>query len=559
MLVTKMALYNKYFIFLFLICFGLTECRAQINETPLDRYIWGKKRTEIEDGYVILRNGKRLDGQIQLAGRPDAVNKIIFIRDGKELELDPVNIKAYGLNVAKLTNESPEEMYIWSYGMTRNVNGVTKVPSSTKNMKGYVVLLNGKRKEGILHLNAINNQLDEFVIKTEDEGKLVYKPAEVVKYGLNPLISDINNNGSRVFEEDGKNIRIGFYLKTDGTKISGFLGFLRAEETSTDDVYLYLSAVHTASIDIPLNSIATKELAKVVQLKGDTEIVYVPFNGGFVLASQMMYMAIEDQYRMFQPGKIILLDSTEIKGNIAQNIPPGNAYSSSIKFKGTDGAVKEYDCNSIKFFEQTIKNMPHGFIAYRDRFVYLMFNGETFAFYKNPFPTTINSNATTAARLGSSLAGSLAAGAAVNSTKGTSEKGKEELKKNIVESSAEENKENMKKLYAANSEIQKSDLPEDVKKEAAKDVAKVQTAMVAEDIGNQLSENLVIYNVEYFVWNKKKKEKTLIIKNDFSDDMEKVLKTCNKYIALPKEEQKKCRKLANIVSTMKVLDQCPKN
>lgn len=549
---------NLRFLILFSLILILNNCFAQINDTPLDRYVWGKKRTEMEDGYIILRNGKRLDGKIQLAGRPDAINKIIFIKDEKELELDPANIKAYGLNVSLLVNESPDEMYGWRTGGTALVNGVERTPSSTKNMKGYIVLLNGKRKEGILHLNAVNGQLTEFVIRTEEEGKLIFKPAEVSRYGLNPLIRDISKGGARVFDEEAKNFRNGYCLKADGTKLTGIVAFMKAEETRTNDVYFYQSLFYTTGPEVPLTVIGSTDLLKVVQLKGDTEVVYVPFNGGFVPESQLSALAIEDQYKLFQPGRIILPDNIELKGEVAQIIAKGQAFTANINFKDADGHTKEYNINSIKFFEQTISKKTYAFISYANRFVYLMFDGETMAFFKNPFPTTVNETATTAARIGASIGGSAASGALVNSTKGTSEKEKEELRKNIYESSSEQNRANSEKIGELREDVNSSNLDKDIKKDIAKETAKVQLAIEMEEAGRAVSESLVIYNVEYFVWNKKSSEKTLIIKKDFADTMEPVLKSCDKYLALVKEEQKKCRKLDNIVSTMKMVDECQK-
>lgn len=539
------------FVYLFFIFALVNNGYTQVNETPLDRYVWNKKKSEMADGYVILRNGKRLDGQIQLIGAPNAVSKIIFVRDGKELELEPVNIKAYGLTVSQLVNDSPDEMYSWTTGTTRNVNGINKTPSSTKNMKGYLVLVNGSRKEGILHLNAINNQLDEFVIRTVAEGKLIFKPAEVVRYGLNPLISDITNEGERVFDEEGKNFKNGYYVKTDGTRQAGLLAFMKASDIRSSDASYYSSLFYTTGQDIPLTVINPTDLAKVVQLKGDTEVVYLPYNGGFVAEKEMAGLAIEEQFKLFQPGKIILKDNSELTGEVAQLIAGGQEYITNIRFKGKDGKIKDFDFNTLTLFEQNINNKSYRYFSFVDRFIYLIYDGATMAFYKNPFPTTINKRATGIAKAGASIAGTVGSAAVVNSVKGASDEDKAKTSQLIQNASKEE-------LQAANNQINEMKGTNAMDKQSYNNATKVQTAMALESAGREVSENLVIMNVEYFVWNKKSNEKSLVIKSDFAETMETALKSCDTYLMLPKEDQKKFRKLENIESTMKMLDNCYK-
>ena len=127
---------------------------AQTNDSPAGAYTWKKGKTEMHEGYVVLKSGKRMDGKIALHGAPTAVNEIEYEGDGKELTFPAASLKSYGLtNInanaststsAKAINDSPESMYEW-----RNMGVVMgKEIQSTLPRKGYVVLRNGNKLEG---------------------------------------------------------------------------------------------------------------------------------------------------------------------------------------------------------------------------------------------------------------------------------------------------------------------------------------------------------------------------------------------------------------------------
>jgi len=533
-------------IFLLFVVLSFTFSIAQTNQTPTNRYSWNKKGTEPALGYVVLKSGTKMEGMIQLKGKPDDIKNIILVKNEKEIEFEPASLSSYGLNVSELVNDSPEEMYEWKAGMTSTSMGKTTVKSFTKTRRGYVILNNGKRIDGELHLNKVNDVLDEIVIKNEAEGKQVLNPAEVSHYGLVPTIADITKGGKKVFDDEGKNFKKGYYTKTDGTKVNGMLAFMKANDIPNSDAIKYELLFYSPSEDEALVIIETAIIKEVVQMKGgDTTILYVPYSGGFVEQSKVSSLSISDQYKLYQPGKIILADKTELSGQVAQVFAAGKDYGIKLNFKTASDSVVSYNPEQILSFEQTIKQVAHKFVPLDARFVKLIFDGKVFTYFRNPSPTTINERATKMAKTGASLMGSLASNASINSMKDLSDEDKKKAKESIGNASAEELKANREAIDKA----EKAGLKDE-------NLSKAKTALAAQEIGKTVAQGIVVYNIEYFIWNKKSGEKKLIIKNDFSDNITPVLQSCEEYLMMSKPEQKKYTQIENVELSLKMLDDC---
>jgi hypothetical protein len=161
---------------------------AQTNESPAGAYQWKKNKTELQDGYVVLKSGKKMEGKISLKGSPTSVSEIQFIGEGKEVDFPIGSLKSYGLTGVNpnasasvsgtAINESPESMYEWrDMGVVMN-----KKIESTTPREGYVVLKDGTRYEGEIKLRRKDGVLEDFEIKTAS-GKQKADVSKVAKYG----------------------------------------------------------------------------------------------------------------------------------------------------------------------------------------------------------------------------------------------------------------------------------------------------------------------------------------------------------------------------------------
>ena len=469
----------KKLLLIAILAFNFSE--AQTNKTSNNRYSWNKKGTEPAMGYVILKSGTKMEGMIQLKGKPDDIKNIILVKNEKEIEFEPASLTAYGLNVLELVNDSPEEMYEWKAGMSSTTMGKTVTKSFTKTRRGYVILNDGKKIEGELHLNKVNDVLDEIVIKNDADGKQVLNPAEVSHYGLVPTIADITKGGKKVFDDEGKNFKKGYYTKTDGAKVNGMLAFMKASDIPNSEAILYQSLFYSPTEDDALVIIETTTIKEVVQMKGgDTTVLYVPYNGGFVEQSKISSLSVSDQYRLFQPGKIVLANKTELSGQLAQVFAAGKDYGIKLNFKSANDSIISYNPDQILSFEQIIKQTTHKFVPLNERFVKLIFDGKVFTYFKNPTPTTINERATKMAKTGASLIGNLASNAAVNSMKGVSDEDKKKAKEGIGNASAEELKANREAIDRA----EKAGLKDD-------NLGKAKTALAAQEAGQAIAQRFL--------------------------------------------------------------------
>jgi len=162
---------------------------SQINETPARYYQWKGNKTEPSSGFVILKSGKKLEGQISLKGSPTNITDIIFVGDGKEIAFPPAALQSYGLTgitaeaataASGPINDSPENMYNWQFfGVVMN-----KEIFVTESRNGYVILTDGSKHEGELKLKKKGGVLEDFEVKTA-AGKIKYEVAQVAHYGYN--------------------------------------------------------------------------------------------------------------------------------------------------------------------------------------------------------------------------------------------------------------------------------------------------------------------------------------------------------------------------------------
>lgn len=187
---------------------------SQVSDTPSSYYKWKGSKTETHAGYVVLKSGKRLDGEIRLKGSESAITEIEFTGDGKDISFPPAALQSYGLTgiviqtqsssasvpgavLTGLTNDSPEEMYDWKFvGVVMNKNIYSTTPRN-----GYVILTDGSRHDGELKLKRKEDELDGFEIKSEG-GKEKYDVSEVTHYGYN--LSDDEFQQQELAREAGK-------------------------------------------------------------------------------------------------------------------------------------------------------------------------------------------------------------------------------------------------------------------------------------------------------------------------------------------------------------------
>lgn len=278
---------------------------------------------------------------------------------------------------SQAVNESPEGLYKWS--MPMEVNGVEVF--STKPAKGYVVLQNGERLEGLLKLKKSGGMLTAIHIKSKKKKKL--KPDDVKRYGLQIRISDVTENGKKNFNNGGKKFKESKIFFKDGRVVDGYLAFQSNRKLFDDKPEgakdFYVGYYFTPNKADFLTAYPSEEIKHIVH-GGQT---YFPIQGGFVKTDGDGDMGIA----LFQKGILFLKDSSSLSGEIKQQRVPSQWYADTLHIRTAEGETKVFGANSVSYFTQVIDEKERGYRNIQNVFVEVLFEGVHYDLYRNPFPS----------------------------------------------------------------------------------------------------------------------------------------------------------------------------
>ena len=254
----------------------ITNVIAQTNDTPLSAYEWKKNKTILHDGYVVLKSGKRMEGQISLVGAPGQITGIFYKSGDKEVNFPPASLTSFGLtgvienlNAAGSSNnintqarsESPEAWYDWHNTGTIIMG---KVITATRSRPGYVVLKNGKRYEGDLVASRKGDDLRDIKISTP-QGNEKFDADEISSYGLT-----VNEQGAGQLKlEDNFRNALPGYMITNAGRLDGEIKAL----SNTSLIF--------KGTDNTFKEYNVNEVKAYYVRKKDQETGFVSMDGGF--------------------------------------------------------------------------------------------------------------------------------------------------------------------------------------------------------------------------------------------------------------------------------------
>lgn len=548
----------KYFLYPSLVLLSFQNF-AQTNESPTSEYVVKGSKTELQEGYVVLKSGKKLFGEISLKGSLSAPTEIRYVGDGKDIDFPPGALQAFGLVGVSADEtqaasgpicDNPENIFEW-----RDMGIIMgKQINNTKPRNGYVILRDGKKVEGDLQLIKVDGVFDELKIKTEDKQKYKLAPNEVSHYGLSMTISELTDNGSKTYKDEARNFHEGSVTMKDGSIKKGFLAFqdktlINSSKPNLGHKFMgvYYAASKTANITTFQNA-NVKELSQ--NINGET-VKYYKYAGGFVASTEMDDVKYKDETRMFNKGTIVLTNGETLSGEVALD-KSGTFYAQGLRFKTSTGALKSYDAADIKSGHQIIDGEEEGFFNLDGKLVREVFNGNTFQLYRNPEPTTIDVGKTNTARTLSNLGTTQLASFVISEDE--RKNGYETNLDSVIQvSSAEELMKIQEAFYRLQGYNSSNELQEKSSNETAK---KYDAALGLAIVGKQTEDSIKVYNEEWFLVNKKTNEKTVLYKDGYKDKMEPILLGCYTFLSLDKSEQKDYYKMDNMKSTAKMLDEC---
>lgn len=423
--------------------------------------------------------------------------------------------------------------------------------SKTKAEPGYVILKSGKKLEGSIALKGSLSNVTE--INYEGGGKKIsFPPAALQAYGLNRKVSSqatatassssgpVSDSPASMYEWKsagivmGKEITVseprdGYVILNNGTKISG-----RLKLKKKDGV---------------LSNYEIKNEGKK-KLKG--EITDVARYGYNVSEESVQQENLAETASKFYRGTVNT-GSNNISGDVSQVRVTGKFYSDKILLKSSSGKLTQYTPTDISSFTQTIDGVERKYMAVEGTFVQEEYNGNTFVFYRNPFPTTINQFATSLAKTGMEAGTSAVASAAVK--KDAKDNGYETNMDSVIRVSSSEDLIKMRDaLVQAGGYSSADELMERSNNESLKtNVNAIEFALAGREAANSPGG---VLNKEWVIMNKTTGEKTIIYKGDHKKIVEPLLKGCYDYLSMSKGEQNSYEKWSAKLKMVKLIDGC---
>lgn len=540
--------------YLFLLIWGTLftfKSLAQVNETPMNRYVWDGKSTVPREGYVVLKSGTRMEGTVSLKGDESHVKEIILIKDGKEIKFKPESLKAYGIKFQPLTNDTDGDLYEWVDG------GVVmgKVITKTKSRNGYVILATGDRVEGDLSLRKTDEVFDQIILKSAN-GKGKYELAEVNNYGLLLTIAEMTNNGKKIRKDFALNYHEGYVALESGMKLNGWIAFKKATVPNALkplENAIYEGIYYTPEEKGLIELVPADNVIEVMKKAGDSILYYAPMGDGtFSFQKNSEDVSGISAARQLQKGRIVRTDETEEEGEVAVIFLKGSQYADKIRFRQASGIVTQLTTDEVKSFVQIIHGKTQGYIGVKNRFVKLDFDGNTLRLFRNPFPTSINQFKTSLAKTSAEVGGSIAAGEMARS--GDRKGGWESNIDSIINTMSNE------ELLNAKAELRDrfGGTEEQLSENAPESMRRYYTAINIKLASRAIADNVVVMNKEWIMLNKKTGDQTIIIKDTFKKSIEPVLMGCEAYLMMDKKEQAFYRDFDKLQEIMELLDKCYK-
>ncbi len=550
---------------------------AQENETEMKYYHWKGKKTEFQSGYVTLKSGKTMKGKIKLKGSKGHVEELTFTDGSKEFTIPRGSIKAYGLDgypsksearAARAALPPPQsdcDEAFFKWPSSYSISGSGDTTRSSKPRNGYVILHNGNRIEGELKLKKRNSVITEFNIKN-DNGKQKYQYAEVRNYGLKLTIAEITNNGKKVYPDAPRNFHPGTVSMKDGTTRKGLVSFikkLRVHPTQQKMGLYYTGIMFTETQAGFIDPISSADAKGVTQEVNGSTVEYIPYEDGFVDKNMFDKIEFKDPTKMFQEGEIFLSDGSSRKGDIMQQKGGMSWFSTNILFKDESGTPKKFTSLKVDRFTQKIDGRVVEFISHRGAFIELIYGGNNFHLFRNPFPTSVNGFLTGLAKTATNVAASgtqMALEKDIVKKSGASEEEQDEMVNNFQSKvnamSNEELSRTIQQCSDLKKGVSKGGNEPGLSKASGRVLDEIILIATIELTSRAASSGIEIKKKEWIFMNLKTNEATIVTRSDYKDQVEPLLGSCPSYLMMEKKEQKDINSFDAIDKAIKLLDEC---
>lgn len=347
---------------------------SQANESDINLYRWKGKKTAYEKGFIVLKSGRKLEGSISANGDFST----IFYKDasGKESEFPAKSLKSFGLALAKVINETPDEYYGWKPVAVYTGEKPSGVEWS-KPLPGYILLRTSEKLAGEVQFKRTEGSVSGANLR-RPSGWVEYKMYDVATFGLSLTIDQLTQGGKVMFAEKERNFHPGHVVTLDGKKVTGRLAYMKLDASAG-----YYGVYVASAPDQPAALYKTSELNEIKQqFPGEIE-AYVPEN-----ESTLKVQAIEGLARN---GYIVTRAGEKKEGLITPKTESALWFFKEVSFKDDQGIETLY--NAVNPLDHFVQNGDKGevkFTFYDGVFNQVIHDGEPYMYFRNPRPTAKN-------------------------------------------------------------------------------------------------------------------------------------------------------------------------
>ncbi len=393
-------------------CFAHAKGVAQVNTSQKANYKakslkdGSYYKTVYDNGYVVLRDGNKLEGQISLYGQDyDNIYSIrLKTNTGEKYDFMPRSLSEFGL-ANSTVNDTPG-LFSWTSKQTTTEKPTNSLinPIGTKSKPrlgyasfGYVKLKSGDLIEGEVFINESSGKIKNIEVKGADRKKVKFDIAEISNYGVK-VYKDEKFDGAWSVIKWKTSAYQSSFSSNKSVALKGYV-----EKNSGQIVEGYLQLLKKADV---INQINVSQLAtmKKPEKIGATEIK--SYGIKFTIKEYYDYLAANTSksietippYQRFYAGSILLDDGTFLEGLVARaswNIDGDMLFAKDesslvqgFNFEHVEDVIQNIKFEDQRAYDQYVYDVTHvkGYLKDPDPFwIYESKNPENPTIFKTKY------------------------------------------------------------------------------------------------------------------------------------------------------------------------------
>ncbi len=303
--------------------------------------------TQYDNGYVVLKDGTQLTGQIALVGQ--SYNNLWGVKiktsSGNKYSLQMRSLKEFGL-ASGLTNDTPE-FFSWTLPEKKSViNGFKSIRIGYADF-GYVTDKSGKTYDGSIQIKEVSGKIENISIRDASKNLTKLDAEDISNFGVKKY-KDPKFEGAWSIIRWKQNSYTSTFANTKSIPYPGYVNLTNGQKV-IGDITLLRKGTQVNKVNVLGSADAKPQKIKTEDIKSyGYTIKMADINE---LYSKYDVASINPNYRFF-PGKITMEDGTIKQGFVAKS--SANDLSDAYFSKDENSYLELIDQDQIDEVDQEI-------------------------------------------------------------------------------------------------------------------------------------------------------------------------------------------------------------